>query len=104
MLILVMRIAQAQAFMCHLTISSASQRHTSGITTYPLLTTRRFDQRRLGITTKPAMLTSNRLAFHAIGRHELPLSGSGASRSALRSAERGIGSRIILFSLLIFSP
>ena len=104
MLILVMRIAQAKAFMFHLTVSSASQRHKSGITTYPLLTTRRFDQRRLGITTKPAMLTSNRLGFHAIVSHELPLCGSGESRSALRSADRCIGSRIILCSWLIGSP
>ena len=96
MLILVMRIAQAQAFMFHLTVSSASKRQKSGITTYPLLTTRRFDQRRLGITTKPAMLASNRRGFHAIVSHELPLCGSGESRSALRSADRCIGSRIIL--------
>jgi hypothetical protein len=104
MLILVMRIAQAQAFLFHLTVSSASQRHQSGITTYPLLTPRRFAQRRLGITTQPAMRTSNRLGFHAIGRHELPLCGSGESRSALRSAERCIGSRIILCSWLIGRP
>ena len=104
MLILVMRIAQAQAFMFHLTVSSASKRQKSGITTYPLLATRRFDQRRLGITTKPAMLASNRLGFHAIVSHELPLCGSGESRSALRSADRCIGSRIILCSWLIISP
>src|SRR6266571_393002 len=86
MLILGMRIAQAQAFMFHLTVSSASKRQKSGI------------------TTKPAMLASNRLGFHAIVSHELPLCGSGESRSALRSADRCIGSRIILCSWLIGSP
>ena len=88
MLILVMRITQAKAFMFHLTVSSTSKRQKRGITTYPLLTARRFDQWRFSIATKPAMLVRNRLGFHAIVSHELPLYGSGESRFALRSVHR----------------
>src|SRR5207245_10773856 len=97
-------ITQAEAFVLHLAPLTPSKRQKGRVTTYPLLTTRRFDQRRLGITTKPAMLASNRLGFHAIVSHELPLCGSGESRSALRSEDRCIGSRIILCSWLIVSP
>jgi hypothetical protein len=73
MLILIMRITQAKALVFHLTSTAASKRQKSRIATDPLLTTWCFDQRRLGIATKPAMLTRNRLRFHAIGSHGVPL-------------------------------
>jgi len=83
MLILIVGIAQAKAFMLHLTAPAAPKRHKGRIATYPLLATRRFDQRSLGIATKPAMLTGNRLRFHAVVGHGFPLFGGGAP-SALR--------------------
>ena len=75
--ILIVGIAQAKALMLDLASPAASKREKGRITTYPLLTTRRFDQRRLGITTKPAMLASNRLGFHAIVGHGLSWFGGG---------------------------
>jgi hypothetical protein len=36
------------------------------------------DQRRLGIATKAAMLTGNRLRFHAVVGHRFALLGDGA--------------------------
>ncbi len=84
--ILIVGITQAKALMLDLASPAASKGQNCRIATYPLLTTRRFAQRRLGITTKPAMLAGNRLGFHAIGSHELPLFGGGGIQSALRSA------------------
>src|SRR6266516_1021639 len=81
--ILIVGIAQAKALMLHLTSPAASKRHKGRIATYPLLTTRRFDQRCLGITTKPTMLAGNRLGFHAVVCHGLPLCGGGGTPSAL---------------------
>jgi len=81
--ILIVGRAQAQALMLHLTSPAASKRHKGRIATYPLLTTRRFDQRCLGITTKPTMLAGNRFGFHPIVRHGVPLFGAVAAHSAL---------------------
>jgi len=75
MLILIVGIAHAKAFVLDLTIPAALKRHIGRIATHPLLTTRRFDQRRLGIAAKPTMLTGNRLGFHTVIRHRLPLIG-----------------------------
>jgi hypothetical protein len=69
MLILIMGIAQAQAFVFDLTPPAASKRHKRRIATYPLLTTRGFHSRRLGIATEPAMLAGHRLGFHAVVSH-----------------------------------
>src|SRR5467141_3770949 len=77
MLILIVGIAQAKALMLHLTSPAASKRHKGRIATYPLLTTRRFDQRRGGITTKPTMLAGNRFGFHPVVSHGLPVFGGG---------------------------
>jgi len=63
--------------MLHLTSSATAKRHKGRITTDPLLATRRFDQRGLGIATKATMLTSNRLGCHAVVGHRLPLLGDG---------------------------
>jgi len=70
-------IAQAKALMLDLASPAASKREKGRITTYPLLTTRRFDQWRLGIATKPTMLAGNRLGFHAIVSHGLSWCGGG---------------------------
>ena len=82
MLILIVGIAQAKAFMLHLASPATAKRQIGRIATYPLLATRRFDQRSLGIATKPAMLTGNRLRFHAVIGHRFPFFGD-ASPSVL---------------------
>ena len=73
MLIFIVGIAQAKAFMFDLAVPAAPKRQRGRIATYPLLATRRFDQRGLGIATQPAMLTDNRLGFHAVVSHGVPL-------------------------------
>src|SRR5712692_3290989 len=79
MLILIVRITHAKALMLHLTSPAASKRHKGRIATDPLLTTRCFDQRRFGIATEATMLAGNRLRFHTVVRHGVPLlSGVGA--------------------------
>ena len=81
--ILIVGIAQAKALMLDLAAPAASKRHKGRIAAYPLLTTRRFDQRRLGISTKPTMLAGNRLGFHAVVSHAFPLGSGGGMRFAL---------------------
>src|SRR5947209_19847632 len=81
MVILIMGIAQAKAFVLDLTPPAASKRHKRRIATYPLLTTRCLHQRRLGIATEPAMLADNGLGFHAIVRHHLSWSREPPYRS-----------------------
>jgi hypothetical protein len=83
MLILIMGIAQAKALMLHLTSPAASKRHKGRITPYPLLTTRCFHERRFCIATEATMLAGNRLGFHAVVRHGLPLCRAVAAPSAL---------------------
>ncbi len=78
MLLLIVGIAQAKAFMLHLTSPATAKRQIGRIATYPLLATRRFDQRGPGIATKPAMLTGHRLRFHPVVGHRFPLFGDGA--------------------------
>jgi hypothetical protein len=70
--ILIVGIAQAKTLVLNLASSAASKRQKGGIATYPLLTTRCFDQRCLGIAAKPTMLAGNRLGFHAVVSHGLP--------------------------------
>lgn len=77
MLILIMGIAHAEALMLHLTSSTATKRHKGGITTYPLLTTRRFHQWRLGIATETTMFARNGLGFHTVVGHRVPLYRAG---------------------------
>jgi hypothetical protein len=81
--ILIVGITQAKALMLDLASPPASKRYKGGIATDPLLTTRRFDQRRFGIAAKPTMLAGNRLGFHPVVRHALPLFDGGRMRSAL---------------------
>jgi hypothetical protein len=75
MFILIVGVAHTKAFMLDLTTSAASKRHKGRLATYPLLTTRGFHQRRLGIATEPAMLAGNRLGFHAVGSHRMAFFG-----------------------------
>jgi hypothetical protein len=92
MLILIMGIAQAKAFVLDLTPPAASKRHKRRIATYPLLTTRGFHSRRLGIATEPAMLAGNRLGFHTVVRHRMAFFGGVGGfvmpRARLRGASR----------------
>jgi hypothetical protein len=81
-----MGVAQTKAFVLDLTTSAASKRQKGGIATYPLLTTWGFHQRRLGITTEPAMLTGNRLGFHAIVGHRMAFLGGVESLVCLALA------------------
>ena len=84
--ILIVGITQAKALMLDLASPPASKRYKGGIAIYPLLTTRRFDQRRFGITAKSTMLADNRLGFHPVVRHALPLLDGGRMWFALCSA------------------
>jgi hypothetical protein len=72
MLILIVGITQAEAFVLHLAPPTPSKRHKCRIITNPLLTTRRFDQRRFGIATEATMRAGYRLGFHAVVRHGVP--------------------------------
>ena len=73
MLVLRMGIAQAEAFVLHLAPPAPSKRKRCCITTNPLITTRRFDQRRFGIATEATMLAGYRCGIHAVVRHGLSL-------------------------------
>src|SRR3989441_5239787 len=73
MLILIVGIAQAEAFVLHLASPTPSKRKKCRITTNPLITTRRFDQRRFGIAAEATMLAGNRFGFHAVVCHGLSL-------------------------------
>jgi len=73
MLVLVVRIAQAEALMLHLAPPAPSKRKKRRITTNPLITTRCFDQRRFGIATEPTMLASDRFGFHSVVGHDRSL-------------------------------
>jgi len=82
MLVLIVGIAQAEALVLHLAPPASSKRKKRCITTNPLITTRRFDQRCFGIATEAAMLAGYRFGFHAVVRHGLSLCGG-----------RGLGGR-----------
>ena len=71
MLILIVGIAQAEALMLDVASPAASQRHKGRIATDPLLTTRRFDEWRLGIATEATMFTRNGLGFHTVVGHRV---------------------------------
>ena len=71
MLIFIVGITQAEAFVLHLAPPTPSKRQKCRITTNPLITTRRFDQRRFGIATEATMLAGHPFGFHAVIRHAL---------------------------------
>ena len=96
MVTLIMGIAHAKAFVLDLTPPATSKRQKRRIATYPLLTTRGFHERRLGIATEPAMLAGNRLGFHSVVCHGLFLfvgmgcSGRERAREVHRATHRSI--------------
>jgi hypothetical protein len=73
--------------MLHLAPPAPSKREKRCITTNPLLTTRCFDQRRVGIATETTMLSGYRFGFHAVVRHGLSLCG-GLGRSCHEGAHQ----------------
>ena len=98
MLILIVGITQAEAFVLHLAPPTPSKRHKCRITTNPLLTTRRFDQRRFGIATEATMLAGNQCGFHAVIRHALSLCvGMGLACRAFTRQVHCTAKRSMLF-------
>ncbi len=71
MLVLIVGRAQAEAFVLYLAPPTPSKRKKRRITTNPLITTPRFDQRRFGIATEATMLAGYRLGFHSVGGHDI---------------------------------
>ena len=90
MFILIVGVAHTKAFVLDLTPPAASKRHKGRIATDPLLTTRRFHQRRRGIATEAAMLTGNRLGFHPVVCHSVSLSDSGRGSVLPGARLRGV--------------
>src|SRR5262249_1731872 len=88
MLIRIVGIAHAKTLMLHLTAPATSKRQKGGVATYPLLATRRFHQRCLGIATEPTMLAGNRLGFHAVVHHRLPFVEWGGVQATLMSRSK----------------
>ena len=82
MLVLVVGIAQAKAFMLHLASAATAKRQIGRIATEPLLATWCFDQCGPRIATKAAMLTGNRLGFHPVVGHRLAFFGEGFDLSS----------------------
>jgi len=101
MVILLMGIAHAQAFVLDLTPPAASKRHKRRIATYPLLTTRGVHSRRRGIATDPAMLAGHRLGFHAVVGHRRASCGGVGGLVMPRARARGITPPIALSSAII---
>ena len=60
MAFIVVEMTGAIVFMLKLAIPLPAKGHEGGITTNPLLTTARFDQRHPLTSTEPTMLASNR--------------------------------------------
>jgi hypothetical protein len=105
MLILIVGITQAEAFVLHLAPPTPSKRQKGRITTNPLITTRRFDQRRFGIATEATMLAGNRFGFHAVVQHGLSLFVSmGLSCRKLTRQVHGTANRSMLFDHVHLPP
>jgi len=91
MLVLIVGITQAESLVLHLAPPAPSQRQKRRITTNPLITTRRFDQRSCSIATEATMLAGYRCGFHAVISHKGYLLGEGAfvrPRACFRGASR----------------
>ncbi len=71
MLVLIVGRAQAEAFVFDLAAPAPLKRKKRRITTNPLITTPRFDQRRLGIATEATMLAGYHFGFHSVVGHHL---------------------------------
>ena len=79
MVIFIVGVAHTKALVLDLTAPTASQRQKRRIATDPLLTTRRFHQRRRGIATEATMLASNRLGFHTVVSHRVTFCEGGGA-------------------------
>src|SRR6267143_1445594 len=71
MAFIVVEMTGAIVFMLKLAIPPPAKGHEGGITTNPLLTTARFDQRHPLTSPEPTMLASNRFGFHPVIRQRL---------------------------------
>jgi hypothetical protein len=71
MLVLIVGITQAEALVLHWAPPAPSKRKKRRITTNPLITTRRFDQRRCGIAPEATRLSGYRLGCQAVICHGL---------------------------------
>ena len=71
MAFIVVEMTGAIVFMLKLAIPPPVKGHEGGITTNPLLTTARFDQRHPLTSTEPTRLASNRFGFHPVIRQRL---------------------------------
>jgi hypothetical protein len=96
-LILIVGIAQAEALVLHLAPPTPAKRQKRRITTNPLITTRRFDQRRCGIATEATMFSSYRFGSHAVVCHALSLC-VGLGRDVANALTRGTAAPIALSS------
>lgn len=63
---IIVEMTGAIVFMLKLAIPTPAKGYEGRITTNPLLTTARFDQRHPFTSTEPTMLASNRFGFHAV--------------------------------------
>ena len=105
MLVLIVGITQAEALVLHLAPPAPSKREKRCITTNPLLTTRRFDQRRCGIATETTMRSGYWCGFHAVVCHGLSwfvglgLSGRECAHQVHHIAHRSILSHHVQFNL-----
>jgi hypothetical protein len=96
MLVLRVGRAQAEAFVLDLAPPTPSKRKKRRITTHPLITTPRCDQRRFGIATEATMLAGDRLGFHAVVGHGLSwfvamaLASLALARQVRRAADRSL--------------
>ena len=103
MLILIVGIAHTKTFVLDLTMPAASKRQKGRIATYPLLTTRRFHERRRGIATEPTMLAGHRPGFHAVVRHGVAVSGGVGGFVIPRARLRGASHNRSLYPLGSFA-
>ena len=110
MLILIVGIAQAEAFVLHLAPPTPSKRKKRRITTNPLITTRRFDQRCFGIATEATMLAGHRLGVHSGGSPglslcvDMGLSYLAHARQVHGAAERSILAGAVHLNLIPTPP
>ena len=104
MLIFIVGITQAEAFVLHLAPPTPSKREKRRITTNPLITTRCFDQRCFGIATEAAMLAGYRLGFHAVVGHDLSCLRCMSRQRARAAPHRGSLYPYLIMSIPASSP
>jgi hypothetical protein len=110
LVLIIVGIAQAEAFVFDLAAPAPLKRKKRRITTNPLITTPRFDQRRLGIATEATMLADYHFGFHAVVGHHLSWfldtgrSSLVPARQVRPSANRSILSDDVDLSLMPTHP